>query len=175
MLQLSASLLNRPVLSLRTSGPIAIATGLVINPTNLKIEGFYCQDRFDRSTKILLTQEIRDILPQGIAVNDYEALSDVEELVRLQDVINMHFELMGKPVVTVNKNRLGKVNDFAADSATLYIQKIYVTQSLLKSFSGGQLSIDRNQIIEITDKKIIIQEPLQPTRAGIPVTATPLA
>jgi hypothetical protein len=66
---------------------------------------------------------------------------------------------------------LGKVNDFAADSQTLYIQKLYIGQPLLKSLSGGQLSVDRTHIVEITNKKIVVQDILRPTKAGAPVTA----
>ena len=40
----------------------------------------------------------------------------------------------------------------------MYLQKIYVGQSLLKNFTGGNLGIDRTQIVEITDRKIVVQE-----------------
>lgn len=173
MLQLSASLVNRPVMSLRTGSQIALASELIINPNNLKVEGFYCQDLFSKSRLILLSQDIRDIIKNGIVVNDHDVLSEPVELVRLKELLNINFQLMGKSVVTANKKRLGKVNDFAAESATMYIQKLYVAQPLLKSLSGGQLSVDRNQIIEITSRKVVIQDPLQPIKAKsvTPVTA----
>ncbi len=171
MLQLSASLINRPVLSLRTGGVIANTLRAIINPNNLKIEGFYCQDKLSKDTPVLLAQDIRDLIKQGIVVNDHDVLSDPVELVRLKGVLELNFELLSKPVYTIAKERIGKVQDFAADSETLYIQKIYVGQSLLKSLGTGQLSIDRTQIVEITSKKIIIQELLKPTKSGVPVTA----
>jgi len=169
MLQLSKDLTNRAVLSLRTGGPIAMAVEPIINPNNLKIEGFYCTDRFNKQPLVLLEQDIRDSLPQGLVVNDHDVLTPPEELVRLKNILDLRFTLLDKQVVTVNKSKLGKVNDYAADSETLYIQKLYVSQSLLKSLSGGQLSVDRNQIIEITNQKIVIQEPLQPTQAAATV------
>ncbi len=170
MLQLSDSLLNKQVMSLRTSGPIATILQPIINPNNLKIEGFYCEDRFDKSTLILLTQDIRDTLPQGYVVNDHEVLAQPEELIRLQKIISINFQLPGKHVVTVDKQKVGKVTDFATETSTFYIQKIYVGQSILKSLSAGQLSIDRNQIVEITNKKIIIQEILKPQKATVTTT-----
>ncbi|GAC1391166.1 MAG: hypothetical protein NVSMB46_02690 [Candidatus Saccharimonadales bacterium] len=170
MLHLSKSLINRPVLSLRTGAPVATTTEPIINPNNLKIEGFYCVDRFSKERPILLFQEIRDIIAQGIVVNDHDALSDPDELVRLKEIMDLKFELMGKQVVTVSKEKVGKVNDYAADSATLYIQKIYVGQSLFKSLSGGQLSIDRNNIIEITNRKIVIQDLLRPVKGAMPAS-----
>lgn len=171
MLQLSASLINRPVLSLRTGGTIAQTLRAIINPNNLKIEGFYCQDRLSKDMPVLLSQDIRDFIKQGIVVNDHDVLSDPIELVRLKKVLELDFELLGKPVYTVSKERVGKVQDFAADGDTLYIQKLYVGQSILKSLGSGQLSVDRAQIVEITNKKIIIQEILKPTKSRVPVTA----
>lgn len=171
MLQLSDSLLGRQVMSLRTGGPIATVLQPIINPNNLKIEGFYCEDRFDKSTLVLLTQDIRDTLPQGYVVNDHEVLTQPEELVRLQKIIRINFQLPGKHVVTVDKQKVGKVTDFATEISTFYIQKLYVGQSLLKSLSTGQLSIDRNQIVEITNKKIIIQELVKHHKAPLTVTS----
>lgn len=172
MLQLSGALINQPVLSLRTGAEVATALTPIINPNNLKIEGFYCQDRYDKKQLILVAIDIREILPQGLVVNDYDVLAEPEELVRLQEVMQINFQLLGKPVVTISKERVGKVDDFAADSNSLYVQKLYVTQSILKSFSGGQLSIDRNQIVEITNKKIIIQELMKPQKGAMPAIST---
>ena len=166
---LSSSLLQRPVMSLRTNSRIATTVGALINPNNLKIEGFYCQDSLDKKLQlILLSQDIRDILPVGIVVNDHDVLADPKELVRLKDIIKINFELFGKPVVTESKKRLGKISDFSTDLQSLYIQKLYVSQSVIKSLTGGNVGIDRSQIVEITNKKIIVRDPLQ----GIPATAS---
>lgn len=171
MLQLSESLLNKPVMSLRTGQAVATALAPIINPNNLKIEGFYCTDRFNHQELVLLYQDIRDIIPQGFVIDDHDVLADPNELVRLKDILSINFNLVGKPVVTVDKQRVGKVSDYATEMETMYIQKLYVSQSMLKSFTGGNLGIDRNQINEITDKKIIINELLKGTPAAAGVVA----
>jgi len=158
MLQLSASLLNKPVLSLRTGTPVATVTAPIINPDNLKIEGFHCDDRFDKKRLVLLWQDVRDIVDNGYVVNDHDVLVEAEELVRLKSVIELRFDLIGKQVVTVDKEKVGKASDYAVDTNSMYIQKIYVAQSILKSLTGGSLSIDRSQINEITPRRIIINE-----------------
>jgi len=158
MLQLSAALLNKSVMSLRTGQPIAAVTAAIFNPNNLKIEGFYCQDRFDKRELILLYQDIREVLPIGYVVNDFEVLVDPDELVRLKEVLELNYEIIGKPVQTISKEKVGKVSDFATETETMFVQKLYVSQSIFKSLTGGALSIDRTQINEITPKKIIINE-----------------
>jgi len=171
MLRLSESLLNRPVMSLRTGQQVATAIEPIINPNNLKIEGFYCTDRFDKGELVLLYQDIRDTIPQGFVVDDHDVLTSPDELVRLKDIMDISFKLIGKPVVTVSKQRVGKVSDYATEMETMYIQKIYVSQNVFKSLTGGNLGVDRNQINEITDRKIIINELLKgtPARAGLAV------
>ncbi|GAC1499295.1 MAG: hypothetical protein NVS1B10_01860 [Candidatus Saccharimonadales bacterium] len=171
MLLLSVSLLEKSVLSLRTGAPIATITGPIINPDSLKIEGFYCQDRFDKRELILLCQDIRDILAQGYVVNDHEVLVEADELVRLKGVLDLNFELIGKPVVTIDKEKVGKVTDYATETGSMFIQKIYVSQSILKSLSGGSLSIDRNQINEITPRRIIINDLLKTAPISAPAVA----
>jgi uncharacterized protein YrrD len=168
MLQLSEALINRPVMSLRTGQQVATTTSPIINPNNLKIEGFYCTDRFEKGTLVLLYQDIRDIIAQGFVVDDHDVLTAPEELIRLKDIMNINFTLIGKPVVTTAKESIGKVSDFATELETMYVQKIYVSRSLIRNLAGGNLGIDRNQINEITDKKIIINELLKtaPASAG---------
>jgi sporulation protein YlmC with PRC-barrel domain len=171
MLQLSSTLLKRQVLSLRTGSPVATVTSPIINPNNLKIEGFYCEDRFSKQLLVLLYQDIRDTLSQGFVVNDHDVLVEPDELVRLKEVIELNFNLIDKQVVTVDKQKVGKVSDYATETSTMYIQKLYISRSILKSLSTGTLSIDRSQINEITPQRIIINELLGKAPAPAAVAA----
>lgn len=159
MLKLSESLMGQPVMSLRTGQQVATTTQPIINPNNLKIEGFYCIEKLQHKELVLLYQDIRDIIPHGFVINELEVLAEPADLVRLKDILNLNFELLHKPVVTLGKRRLGKVTDFATELETMYVQKLYVTQGL-KGLTRGNLGIERNQINEITDKKIIVTDPL---------------
>lgn len=158
MLQLSNTLINRPVLSLRTGTVVATATTPIINPNNLKIEGLYCEDRFSKTKLILLYQDIRDLISQGFVINDHDVLSDPAELVRLKEILDLSFDLIGKPVETVSKVKVGKVTDYATEVTTMFVQKLYVSQPIYKSLTGGNLSVDRTQINEITNRRIIIND-----------------
>lgn len=171
MLQLSHSLLNKSVISLRTGAPVATIVGPIINPNNMKIEGFYCQDRFDKKLLVLLYQDIRDILPRAYVINDHDVLADPKELIRLSEIIDLNYSIIGKQVVTISKQRVGKVNDYATETESMFIQKIYVAQSILKSFTGGSLIVDRTQVYEITPTKIIINDLLKTSSAVATATA----
>ena len=162
MFVLSKSLIGQKIMSLRTGGQVGVTVSTIINPNNLKIEGFYCLDNQDKKKRlVLLYQDIRDVVPQGIVVNDHDSLTEPQELVRLKDLMSLNFELIGKPVFTQSKQKIGRVNDYATELSTYFIEKLYVGQPLVKSLSGGSLSVERGQIVEITNRKIVIQDPLQ--------------
>lgn len=173
MLQLSATFADKYVLSLRTGSSVAKILSPILNPDNLKIEGFFCEDRFSKSKLVLLCQDIRDSAPKGYFVNDHEVLSDPAELIRLKRIMEIDFDPIGKQVVTVSKQKVGKVVDYAYDTGSMYIHKLYVSQSILKSFTGGSLSVDRNQIQEITPRRIVIND--LENKAKLKVSAAPNA
>jgi uncharacterized protein YrrD len=169
MLKLHETLLNVAVLSLRTGGRVGTATKLIINPNNLKIVGWYVNDRFNPNDLILLANDVRDISNKGIIINDHEVLTEPEELIRLKETLEVDYDLIGKKVVSESGKKYGKVTDYSIETNGFIIKKIYASQSILKDFSGGNLSIDRTQIVEITRSKVIINDPTE--KSVVPATS----
>lgn len=157
MLRLSATLYNRPVMSLRSGGQIAEAIEPIINPHNLKIMGWWCKEPAEKGPKVLLAEDVRQIDDQGLAINDESELCDPKELVRHKEVLDLNFQLMGKTVKT-KQSKLGKVEDFSyADG--MFVQKLYVSRPLTKILSNDDtLLVDRTQIIEVTDHFILVRD-----------------
>lgn len=172
MLQLSSIFYNRKVLSLRTGGPVGFAMSPVINPNNLKIEGWYATATGERESYILPVAEVRDIIIKGIVVDDHSSLTRVEDMIRLKKTIDIAYEVIGKQVVSSGKKKLGKVADYAVNDDVMMIKKLYVNQSLLKNFTTQQLIIDRDQIVEINNKSIIVRDGSEQVRAGAQAQAT---
>lgn len=170
MLKLSDALLNVSVMSLRTGSSVGTATGMIINPNNLKVEGWHVSDRFDGKKLILLSNDVRDLAPQGLVINDHEVLAEEDELVRLKKILEINFQLIGKYVMSQSGKKYGKVSDYAVETDSMFVKKIYASQPIIKSFSGGSISIDRTQIIEITNTRIIIEDATE--KAGDVATST---
>lgn len=158
MLTLSAKFINRPILSLRVGHQVATALTPIINPNNLKIEAWYAQDLRSNARLILQQQSVREVIPEGIIINDFDELMPLEDLVRLQKIADLDFDLIGKPVETINKQKIGKVVDYAVEPETMMIVKLYLNQNIFKDFSGGGRVIDRKQIFEITDRKVVVKD-----------------
>lgn len=169
MLLMSKSLYNRPVVSLRLGRPVAVAVEPIINPHNLKILGWWCKTPSSTKQKVLLSEDVRETVPQGLAVNDEDALSHTDELVRHNEILGIHFQLIDK-VVKTRRTKLGKITDFAYEDGGMFVQKLYVARPLTKLFaSEDTLIIDRNQIIEVTDRYILVRD------ADVKVTEEELA
>lgn len=176
MLMLSKSLVNQPVMSLRTGGQIALAIGPIINPNNLKILGWWCKTTAGQR-QVLLAEDVRETMSKGLAVNDEDALSSPEDLVRHREILEIKFELIDKAVKT-KRQKLGKVSDYSYNDG-MFVQKLYVARPLHKVFTTEDtLIIDRTQILEVTDHYILVRdsevkataEELAPAGAVVPST-----
>jgi len=156
MMMLSKSLLNQPVVSLRDGSRIATAEEPIINPHNLKIMGWWCKSAGGQGL-VLLADDVRDVTPSGLAVNDEEALSSPDDLVRHKEILEIKFQLMDKTVRT-KRQKLGKVSDYSYNDG-MFVQKLYVSKPLRKVFTTEDtLIIDRTQILEVTDHYILVRD-----------------
>lgn len=154
---MSKSLYGRPIKSLHSETTVGVATEPIINPHNLKILGWWCKAPSSGKQLVLLAENVRELMPSGLAVDDDSALSQPEDLVRHREILDIRFQLPDKLVKT-KRQKLGKVSDFTYDES-MFVQKLYVSRSLAKLFSSEDtLIIGRNQILEVTDHYILIDD-----------------
>lgn len=154
---MSKSLFNQPVMSLRSGNQFATAIEPIINPHNLKILGWWCSLRAGGGRLVLLSEDVRELMPRGLAVNDEDVLSSPDDLVRHREILDIKFQLIGKTVRT-KRQKLGKVSDFSYNEG-MFAQKLYVARPVTKIFSSQDtLLIDRTQILEVTDSYILVRD-----------------
>lgn len=159
MLVLSERLVGVPIMSLHSGSEVGTTARAVIDPGRLTIPAFYCEGpTIDFSPAILHTSDIREIGSIGIIVDSSDDIMPPDDLVRLQPILDLHFTLEEKTVVEENGRKLGKVVDYIVDTESFYILKLHVKPSLWQSFSIAELIIDRSQIKNITDDKIIVKQ-----------------
>jgi sporulation protein YlmC with PRC-barrel domain len=158
MLYLSTKLKNIGLYTVRLGGKIGTITRPIINPHNLHIDGFYCAIPKTQEEQIVLDMDIRDLSLKGVIINDHEDISAPEDLVRLTEIIEINYELVGKSVFA-NGKRIGKVTDYAIDDTSLFVKKIFVQPPIWRTFISTDLVIDRQSILEVTESKIVVSGP----------------
>ena len=158
MLILQEQLLAVPIMSLQTGAAIAETASFIIDPRELKVVGFYCSGpRLDVNPAILTVSDIREIGSVGIIVDNADVLVSPNDLVRLKEVIDIHFTLDNKMVVDQLGQKLGRVSNVTLDNKSLYIVKLHVRPGVWQSFKTTELLIDRTDILQVTDTEVIVK------------------
>lgn len=156
-----------------------MAVGHIIDPRRLNIVAFYCEGPLiDFSPAILHTTDIREFSSIGLIVDSADNLMPPDDLVRLKEIMDYHFDLEGKQVVEEGGHKLGKVGGYTVDSESFYVVKLHVRPTFLQSLGRAELLIDRTQISEINDKQIVVrratvQDEERPRFASLPSIDNP--
>ena len=146
------------VLSLRNGRTITSIDSYILDPDKLKIVAFYVRPLRSEKSKILFSEDIRDLTPKGAIVDSEDNIMEDEDLVRLKKLIEIDFEIIGKKVLTTRKRKVGKVANATFDDKTYLIEKVYVSPPLLKTLNQSDLIISRRQIVEVNDYEIIVKD-----------------
>jgi sporulation protein YlmC with PRC-barrel domain len=158
MLLLNSKLQRVPIMSLQSGGELGVTAEEIIDPRKLQIVAYFIVGPRITETSVLHTNDIREVGPLGFIVDGSDEIMTLDDsLVRLNEVIGFHFQLIGKQVIDDRKKKLGKVTEYSLDSESFLIQKIHVSQNVLKNIKSSGLIIHRSQIIEINDKAIIVR------------------
>lgn len=150
-------------MSLQTGSELARTTKPIVDPRKMTIVAFYVEGRLlESNPSVLHVIDIRELSDIGMIIDDSDNLMSTEGLVRLQEIIDYGFELIGVQVVDEQNHKYGKVSDYAIDPDSYTVQQIYTEQSLIKSLSNISNVIHRSQIISVTNEKIVVKSPTIP-------------
>lgn len=172
MLIAGSRFLNSPVMGLQTGGELARTSREIIDPATLTIIAFELSGPLlAEHPSFLRIADVREFSDIGIIVDSSDEFVGLDDIVRLKDIYDLHFDMIGKHVLDEKKHRLGKVTSYTIDTVGFMIQQFSVKRPLLKSFTDTELLIHRSQIVEVNDTSIIVRSDV--AEASEP-TATPM-
>lgn len=158
MLISGLDLIGTPVLSLQTGTELAVAKSAVINPHNLSVIAYEVEGPLlDQRPSLLRTQDIRELSSIGMIVDSSDEFVQPEDVIKLNEIYEIEFDLIGKPVLDEKRNKLGKVQEYNVETGGFIIQQLTVKRPLLQSFNDPELLVHRSQVIEVTDEAIVIK------------------
>ncbi len=163
MIIANSKLINTAVFSV-ASGKLGYIADSIVDPNDLKIIAFRLDGPQFKKTdpKILDISSIREYSPEfGFIIDNVDELINGEEVVKIQEVLNLNFNVNGLKVETKKHSKIGTIIDYTVTSSDYVVQQIIVKRPAIKSFTDPEVTIPRKEIVEVTDYKIIIKDELK--------------
>ena len=160
MLVYASKLIGTPVLSVRAGGAVSAISEIIVDPNQLKIIAFRLSGGVvgGSNPDLLDVSSIREYSSMGFVIDDIEELVADDEVVRLSEVLELNFNLIGLKAEAKSGSKLGKVIDYTVNSDDFLVQQLIVHRPTFKSFIDPELTIPRREIAEVTDYKVIIKD-----------------
>lgn len=157
MLITGERLLNAPVLGLQTGGELARTREPVIDPSNLEILAYeLVGPLLDTEPSLLRVADVREFSDIGLIVDSSDEFVSPDDIIKLGDIYQLHFTLIGMPVIDEKGRKLGKVHGYTVDTASFLVNQLSVKRPFLQSLNDTELLIHRTQITEINNDAIIV-------------------
>lgn len=157
MLLYNEILKDLPVASVQATHQIGVVVEPIIDPRDLSIPALAVQAPRHQGSLLLFTSDIRSLSGKGIIIDHDEQLMEADGLVRLKEVLNFKFQLIGKRVETEEGYKLGSVSRFAFHAEGWKIAKLHISPTLGKALGTSGSIIDRNQIVKVSDNRIVVK------------------
>jgi len=160
MLVVGSKLIGAAVMSVHVGGEIARTKSAIVDPEDLKVIAYVLTGPLLRgmTEDILRTDDVREYGKLGLIIDSRDELVAREDVVRIDEVVKLNFELVGLKVVTKTGKKLGKVNDYLLETDDFLVSKIVVQRPLAKSLLDPELIIDRSEIVEVDDYTITVKD-----------------
>ncbi len=158
MIKFASELRLKPVLLKREMALVGIVENLVVNPDDGKLVGVLVREGFGKKDlKALPEKDIISIASDFYLISEYGALGEIDEIVRILQVVDRSVRITGAKVYTVSGKYLGKCRDYSMNLKSMKMEKIYVNPPL---FSGvmREYVIGFLQIVSIEKSKITVED-----------------
>lgn len=157
MMLLGSTLDGAPIMGLRTGGEIAKTGRAVIDSASLTVLAYEVEDHhLDSEVRLLRIADIRELSDLGFIIDSIDELVQPEDVIKLNDIYELNFHVIGMNVTDEKKRKLGKVIDFTLETGNFVIQQLTVRRPLFRSLNDTELLIHRSQIIEINNDAIVV-------------------
>jgi uncharacterized protein YrrD len=157
MLVAGSRIINSPIMGLQTGSELARVNDPIIDPNNLQIIAYSISGPLlDTHPSFLRVPDVREFSDIGVIVDSSDEFVTTGDIIKLDEIVSLHFDPINMSVIDEKKHKLGKVIGYTIDTVGFMIQQLNVKRPLFKSFNDTELLIHRSQIIEINDKAIIV-------------------
>lgn len=158
MLIPGSRLIGTPIMSLQTGAQLAETSNALIDPSNLKIIAYQVEGPLlSEHPCFIRIADVRELSDIGMIVDSSDEFIGVSDVISIEKLYKLNFNLIGLNVIDETKRKLGKVTEYNLNASTFFIEQLSVNRGIIKSLSEPELLIHRSQILEINDSAIIVR------------------
>jgi len=158
MLLLGSRFQNTPVMSLQTGTKLAETGAPLIDPGTLKIVAYEVDGPLvNEKPSFLRTADIREMGTVGMIIDSNDEIIGLHDVIKIEELYNLSFSLIGMPVMDQLKHKLGKVEDYTLETGDFVIQQLNIKRGILRGLTETSLLVHRSQIVEINDNFIVVK------------------
>jgi sporulation protein YlmC with PRC-barrel domain len=157
MLIVGSRLIDAPVMGLQTGSELARTSKAIIDPRTLEIIAYeLAGPLLDIHPSVIRVIDVREFSDIGLIVDSSDEFVSPTDIIKLNDIYELNFTLIGMSVVDEKGRKLGKVDGYTIETGGFLIQQLSVKRPLLRSLNDTQLLVHRTQISEINNTSIIV-------------------
>lgn len=145
-------------MSLQTGSRLAVTKRPIIDPGNLKIVAYEVEGPLlTEKPSLIRMADVRELSRIGMIIDSNDEFIGVDDVIAIQKLYKLNFNLVGMSVIDESGRKLGKVDNYSLDASSFVIQQLNVSPNIIKSIVHTALLIHRSQIVEINDHQIIVR------------------
>ena len=145
-------------MSLQTGAELATTSNILIDPRDLTIVAYELDGpALDERPSFLRPVDVRELSNLGLIVDSSDEFVGLDDVIRVKQVHDYGFTLIGLQVFDDKKRKVGKVQGYTVDSESFSVQQLVVKRPLLKSFGESEMLIHRSQVIEVHQSHITVK------------------
>ncbi len=106
--------------------------------------------------------DIREVESGAVVINSKNDLCEIDEVIRVKEVIDKNFSLTGLPVITTDGNNIGNVYDYEID-----MEKKSLTKIFCRALLGRRHIISKSNIVRIEFEKVVVRSAVVKSKLSI--------
>jgi uncharacterized protein YrrD len=155
-------------MGLQTGTMLAKTARPLIDPSNLKIVAYVVEGPLlSEHPSLIRVADVRELGDIGMIIDSSDEFIGIDDVIKIKELYDLHFNLIGLSVIDESKRKLGKIDDYSLDSSSFIIEQLNVRRRGIRSLTETGLLIHRSQIVEINNTQIVVKSTATRVEAAI--------
>jgi len=175
MNRLASEIIGRGVIVRQETVLIGHIQEIVINPEDGRLAGLIIKEGFGKGKlKAVAEKDMLGLNEKFVLISSYSALGDLDEIVRIKNILDLGIKIKNCKVQTISGIVLGKTVDYSVDFKLGKLSRLYVNPKNWRKITKQHI-IDSKCIIRIEKDKIIVDDTCLKEKKGSGLRAATVA